>query len=234
MIKSKHIFISDSHMGCKYNNSEKLFNFLKNIECENLYLVGDIIDLWHKINFTKTELKILRRILKLANDGVKVTWIIGNHDSQLEFLIGEKINNIEFCKEKILNIGDYKVLITHGDLFDSWLSKNKKFLSVIGSFGYAFLLRFNSLSKKIFKHKKSISQLIKKRVKNASFYIDNFENLVAAYAKEKGCGVVIVGHIHTAKIRNFDSVLYVNCGDWQESSDYVIFDEKKLFLKNYK
>lgn len=221
------LVISDFHLGCKYNNAEKLFEFLKTVECKELYLVGDIIDLWHRINFSEIELKILRRILKMANQGVKITWLIGNHDEQISFLIGENINNIEFCKEKIAEIGGIKTLITHGDIFDAWVSKDRRIISIIGSFGYAFLLRINKISKKIFKHEKSISQAIKKKIKNASLYIENFENLIVGYAMERDAKQVIVGHIHTASLKNIGGIQYINCGDWQESSDYVYFDEKE-------
>jgi len=40
----KSIFISDTHLGSLHNNSKKLFNLLENIETEQLFLVGDIIN----------------------------------------------------------------------------------------------------------------------------------------------------------------------------------------------
>ena len=40
------VWISDTHLGTPGCNSELLLDFLKGIECETLYLVGDIIDGW--------------------------------------------------------------------------------------------------------------------------------------------------------------------------------------------
>ena len=40
------IFISDIHLGTKGTQANQLFNFLKHNECDQLYLVGDIIDVW--------------------------------------------------------------------------------------------------------------------------------------------------------------------------------------------
>ena len=40
------IFISDIHLGTKGTQANQLFNLLKHNECDQLYLVGDIIDVW--------------------------------------------------------------------------------------------------------------------------------------------------------------------------------------------
>ena len=42
------VWISDTHLGTPGCNSELLLDFLKSIECETLYLVGDIIDGWQR------------------------------------------------------------------------------------------------------------------------------------------------------------------------------------------
>ena len=40
----KSIFISDVHLGTRGCQAKQLNDFLKKNTCENLYLVGDIID----------------------------------------------------------------------------------------------------------------------------------------------------------------------------------------------
>ena len=46
ILKYKSIFISDVHLGTKGCQAKKLLEFVKNSRSENLYLVGDIIDVW--------------------------------------------------------------------------------------------------------------------------------------------------------------------------------------------
>jgi UDP-2,3-diacylglucosamine pyrophosphatase LpxH len=46
ILKYKSIFISDVHLGTKGCQAKKLLEFFKNSRSENLYLVGDIIDVW--------------------------------------------------------------------------------------------------------------------------------------------------------------------------------------------
>lgn len=42
----RSIFISDVHLGTRFSQAEELLEFFKCTQCENLYLVGDIIDGW--------------------------------------------------------------------------------------------------------------------------------------------------------------------------------------------
>ncbi|HCP03798.1 MAG TPA: UDP-2,3-diacylglucosamine hydrolase, partial [Pseudomonas sp.] len=40
------LWISDLHLGTRGCQADKLATFLKSVECDQLYLVGDIIDGW--------------------------------------------------------------------------------------------------------------------------------------------------------------------------------------------
>ena len=43
--KYNSIFLSDIHLGIEHSQVEKLNKFLKDSEYENLFLIGDIIDM---------------------------------------------------------------------------------------------------------------------------------------------------------------------------------------------
>jgi len=45
-IHARTVWISDVHLGFRGCSAELLLDFLRRIECERLYLVGDIIDIW--------------------------------------------------------------------------------------------------------------------------------------------------------------------------------------------
>ena len=40
------IFISDIHLGTRGCKADYLLDFIKNTDCETMYLVGDIVDGW--------------------------------------------------------------------------------------------------------------------------------------------------------------------------------------------
>ena len=45
-IRLRTVFLSDTHLGFKGCRAEFLLDFLRRVECEQIYLVGDIIDVW--------------------------------------------------------------------------------------------------------------------------------------------------------------------------------------------
>jgi UDP-2,3-diacylglucosamine pyrophosphatase LpxH len=45
-IKVRSVWISDVHLGFRGCSAEYLLDFLHQVECDYLYLVGDIIDVW--------------------------------------------------------------------------------------------------------------------------------------------------------------------------------------------
>ena len=45
-LRYKSLFISDTHLGLRAARTEYLLDFLKHNECDALYLVGDIFDVW--------------------------------------------------------------------------------------------------------------------------------------------------------------------------------------------
>ena len=89
------IAISDVHLGSKDCKADQLTNFLKNNTCENLYLVGDIIDGWkiqqNRMRWKQSHTNVIRSILGHAKRGTKVIYVAGNHDEFLRPLIPFKL-----------------------------------------------------------------------------------------------------------------------------------------------
>ena len=88
MKKYKSVFISDIHLGTRGCKAELLLKFLKDIECENLFLVGDIFDGWRLKSswyWNQDHSTVVQKLLRLSRKGTKVYYIPGNHD---EFMRG--------------------------------------------------------------------------------------------------------------------------------------------------
>ena len=63
------ILISDIHFETKSTQANQLCNFLKYNDCDQLYLVGDIIDVWKlkcKVYWPQEHSNVIRRILTIA------------------------------------------------------------------------------------------------------------------------------------------------------------------------
>lgn len=198
MISSKSIFISDIHLGTKSCKAKVLHDFLCNIDCENLFLVGDIIDGWalrRKHYWTKGQTEVIRKVLKLS-EKTNVYYIAGNHDDFIRpfFKFDFQIGDI-----KILDSMDYdaidgrRIFVTHGDKFDITMKIPRPVINFFGHFCDG------SAADKLYKY---FGQ----------------KKLLAKYIKSKGYDCSISGHTHDPVIEE----TYMNCGDWTSKCSALI------------
>ena len=227
----RSVFISDVHMGTRGCRAEFLADFLKATSCENLFLVGDIIDGWRlkRSWFWDTHHdEVLRLILKAARGGSNVVYVPGNHDEMLRKYISL---GIEICGVKLQMEAEHttangkRLLITHGDSFDS-VVRHARLLALLGDWAYTTALvinrYFNMLRIKLGYPYWSLSAWLKLQVKEAVKAIDRFETALADDAKARGFDGVVCGHIHHAEMRQVNGVMYLNDGDWVESCTALV------------
>jgi UDP-2,3-diacylglucosamine pyrophosphatase LpxH len=223
------IWISDIHLGTPGCNADLLMDFLKSIECETLYLVGDIIDAWRLRKgwyWPPRHNDVVRRILKMAKHGTHVVYVPGNHDEVLRDYAGLAFGDVTVAGEVIHETADgRRLLVLHGDQFDS-VVLYAKWLAFLGDSAYEFLLKANRVVN-FFRRRFglpywSLAAHMKKRVKNAVSFISKFEEVVARAAAERHVDGVVCGHIHSAEIREFGDIIYYNDGDWVESCTALV------------
>ena len=242
-LKVKSLFILGSHLGCSHAKSDHFLNFLKSIEPENLFLVGDIIDGWkmkNKLYWTDEYTMIFKRILGMIKHGTKVYYITGNHDEFMRKYSGVNFGNVEILNEYVYEtLNKEKLLIIHGDIFDN-ITVKSKWLYYLGDKAYSFAMWTNLLFNKIRKlfgyEYYSLSSKLKQSVKKAVNFVNDFEQSVIQYTLNKECSGIVCGHIHTPIIKKIDDINYYNCGDWVESCSAIIEDYsgelKLIFPKN--
>ena len=228
-LKFRTVWISDTHLGTAGCNAELLLDFLKAIQPDTLYLVGDIIDGWRLKRgwyWPPLHNDVVRRVLKLANKGTRVVYVPGNHDEMLRDYTGLSFGGVEVVAEAIhLTADGRRLLVLHGDEFDG-VVLYAKWLAFLGDYAYSALLRlniaFNLVRRRFGLPYWSLSAHLKKKVKNAVAFISKFEEAVAHAAAERGVDGVVCGHIHCAEVRNFGGVTYYNDGDWVESCTALV------------
>ncbi len=223
-LKYRTLWISDLHLGSRGCNADYLLDFLRNTQCDYLYLVGDIIDLWamkRGFYWPQSHNDVIRTILGKAKHGTKVIYIPGNHDEPIRDHVGTEFGNIEIKRRDIFTTATGKrLLILHGDEFDSIVCYSR-FVAHVGDVAYELLLKFNRyfnyVRRKLGYPYWSISAYIKHKVKNAVAVISNYEEAVVNEARKAKVDGVVCGHIHHPEIKIMDGVLYCNDGDWVES-----------------
>lgn len=227
--KYRTVWISDVHLGLKGCSADLLLDFLRRTECETLYLVGDIIDVWNMkrgLYWPQAHNNVIRTILGKAKHGTRVVYVPGNHDEVFRDFLDLVFGNVEIMKEaEHVTEDGRRLLILHGDEFDS-ITSASPLVAKLGSRAYDTLLAANTwvnwVRKRFGMKYWSLAGFLKHKVKNAVNYISGFETAVAHEARKRGVDGVVCGHIHHAEIRDFDGIQYFNCGDWVESNTALV------------
>ena len=234
--KRRHraVWISDVHLGTRGCKAEMLVDFLRSIETETLYLVGDIIDGWSLRKrgwfWPDAHNEVVRRVLKMAHRGTRVVFVIGNHDEVLKDYAGFSFGGVELASEAVhLTADGRRLLVTHGDSFDG-VVLYARWLAFLGDKAYSLLLRaniaVNAVRRRFGLPYWSLSAYMKKRVKNAVQFVCNFEDALAREAATRGFDGIVSGHIHCAEIRRIGPITYYNDGDWVESCTALVEDRE--------
>ncbi|MDT9000491.1 UDP-2,3-diacylglucosamine diphosphatase [Paucibacter sp. APW11] len=223
-LRYRTVWISDLHLGTPGCQAGPLLDFLREVECEQLFLVGDIIDGWQLRRswyWPQAHNDVVQKLLRKVRKGCRVIYVPGNHDEFARKYLQLSFGGIEVAEEWIHETADgRKLWITHGDLFDGVI-QCAKWLAHVGDTLYEFTLKLNrhlnSWRARMGLPYWSLSKYLKLKVKRAVSYVSDFEQAVAREARRRGVQGVVCGHIHHAELREIDGILYANDGDWVES-----------------
>lgn len=224
-------FLSDIHLGTRDCRAQYLLDFLKRLNCERLVLVGDVFDLWamrRRVVWTPAQSAIIEHVFALADRGVEVLYIPGNHDEALRALVGTEIRGVRIVRNLEHQTADgRRFLVSHGDEFDDEV-RHSHLQHRIGDIAYQLLLRLSHWVDHCRRYLQrpywSLSAWAKTRVGRARDYIGRFEAAAMRAAREGRYDGYIGGHIHKATITSSAGVLYCNTGDWVEHCTALIED----------
>ncbi|HEX5358195.1 MAG TPA: UDP-2,3-diacylglucosamine diphosphatase [Aquabacterium sp.] len=217
-------WISDVHLGTPGCQADALLDFLKHVECDTLYLVGDIIDGWQLRRnwyWPQAHNDVVQKLLRKARKGTRVIFIPGNHDEFARKFLEHSFGGVEVAEEWIHTTADGRQLwVTHGDLYDGVI-QCARWLALLGDTLYEFTLKLNrhlnSWRARMGLPYWSLSKYLKLKVKRAVSYVGDFEQALAREARKRGVDGLVCGHIHHAEMRDIGGILYCNDGDWVES-----------------
>lgn len=238
-VRYRSIFISDVHLGTRGCQAELLLDFIRQVACDRLYLVGDIVDGWKLKSgwfWPQSHNDVVQKVLRLARKGVEVIYVPGNHDDGVRDFCGVHFGGVVVVRDIVHKAADgRRYLVMHGDEFDG-VVQYAPWLAVLGDYAYRTVLSLNTTLNRIRRRLGfgywSLSAFLKVKVKNALQFIEDFESAVADEARRRGVDGVICGHIHKAEMRDIDGVIYINDGDWVESCTALVehFDGRMEIL----
>lgn len=226
----RSIWISDVHLGFKDCKTEFLLDFLETTDCEQIYLVGDLIDFWSLRKGGRWSMehgRVLKALLAKVKDGMRVVYVPGNHDEVVRDYLGLLVGGVEILPECEHRTADgRRFLVTHGDELDNAVKCGGWLTGVFGDWMYDALLFANRWTNRIRRRLNypywSLANFLKLRISQATAYITRFEAAAAREARHRGFDGIICGHIHKAELTEIDGIWYANDGDWVESCTALV------------
>ncbi len=231
--------MSDFHIGAKTFDDDALLDFLRSVQTDYLYLVGDIIDGW-KLNkrwyWTDTINDIFDELFRKAAEGTKIIYISGNHDDVVRKI--PMVRRLRFARRLNIQIRNRVIhkgadgrefLILHGDQFDRILLRGP--VSRLSD-------RLYDLALEIFARKKPLNIEINGKIKRFSLakflaykgqfalnILNNFETSLCREARRSDVDGIICGHTHIPALKHLKGMVYANCGSWLTKRNTAVVEQ---------
>lgn len=224
----RSLWLSDTHLGSPGCKAKKLARFLRQNECEQLYLVGDIFDGWKLkagLHWTPDHTRVVKAILAKVRRGTKVYYLTGNHDAFVRELVRNRLRlgGVRVLHEIVHKTADgRKFLVQHGDQYDQVI-RALPGLALAGALAYETLLTVSDWVNRTrarlgYDSHWSASAAAKVWVKTVVQKLSGFDDAVYYECRRRWLNGVICGHTHHAEVRHIrDGIVSYNCGDWVES-----------------
>ena len=233
-------FASDIHLGsgdsATQKSTERRFvQWLEGIKptAEALFLVGDVFDFWFEYNrvVPKGFVRTLAKLAELADSGVRVVMLTGNHDMWVGDYLTTECGIELYTKPQIFTLKSKKLFVSHGDNTNI---KGQPMLKLINAIFRSKVLRaifswiihpdlflrfgqwWSGSSRKAHKAQTDLR------------YLDPLIEYARGY-KEAEVDHFIFGHIHIP--HQIDNITFL--GNWAESCSWAELDDNgTINLKN--
>ena len=240
-MNDSYLFISDIHLGLQSKDLEnrkerllvKFLNFAQT-NCSELFIVGDLFDYWfeYKRVYQKGFFRTLTALQDLTDHGVKVHYLIGNHDFMHQNFFKDEIGALMYENPISITLNNKKFFIGHGD----GMVKN--------DLGYKILkvILRNKLIQKFYSwiHPDigvSIASSTSKSSRDYTSQKDYGEEdglFEAAKMKiDGGYDYVLLGHLHRRCFLNYKNGVYINLGSWLDAPCYGKFENNKFEIVDW-
>ena len=120
----KLYFASDFHLGvpdydASLTREKRIVRWLDTVssDAQAIYLLGDIFDFWFEYGHAipKGFIRLQGKLAELRDKGLPIYFFTGNHDMWMFDYFEKELGIIIYREPQVLEIGNHKLLIGHGD-----------------------------------------------------------------------------------------------------------------------
>ena len=246
-------FISDLHLGASYiadprEHEGRVVRFLESIagDAEELYLLGDILDYWYEYRHVvpRGHVRFLGALARLADAGVKITWLTGNHDVWLFDYIRDEIG-VKVLKTKTeMDIMGHRFFLSHGDdvgkqafgyRFMRWIFYNRFLQWLYAGIHPRWTFVFASgisTKNRTSRHKKIETEKVQRSMAES---LSNLRAFTEEHSQSHpNIEHYVYGHLHVALNETVNAgATMTMLGDWIDKFTYAKFDGTTITLEKF-
>lgn len=244
-----HFFFSDAHLGLGSREESRererhVLRFLDHVGsrgAESLWIVGDLFDYWfeYRMVIPREFVRTLGGIAALADAGIPVEYVIGNHDFGHKNFFEQELGVRLHTDDVERQIAGRKTLVSHGDgkaLNDTGYLILKKVLRARASNAmWRWLHPDLGIGVAARASRRSRDHTSKKHYGGERpGEKDGLQIFAGKKIEEEGFDLVVMGHSHTPAVVEFNGGTYVNLGNWMgRRRTYLELDEQGMELKEF-
>lgn len=215
----RSLFVSDLHLGAFASRAGAFLDFLRHVEADRIYLVGDIFELWSgaRLYWSEDLSAVLQELQARTAAGVQVIYLPGNHDRQdhaAEFAARQGFRQIE--SDCYVTARGRRYLVTHGDQFDARFMRSHT-MTRVGVRIEGALHGMDYAVGRLRRRPVRMAGRVVPRFHRMMLIGNRYQQRLSRHAREQGCHGIICGHFHKPALHERDGITYANCGDWLES-----------------
>lgn len=221
------VVVSDLHLGCPASSAERDFGrFLDEVEVSGraLCINGDGFDLLQSSapGLATAAFPVLGRLRDLAQGGLPVHYVIGNHDLVLEHLLLD----LGFHVSPFLNLtsGTQRIRIEHGHLHEPFYVRYPGAYELAGRLASSLLQARADAYELWARAQQRVDD--RRRARDEPYP----HHAAAMDLFRRGFDAVVFGHTHRPERTQLDGGLFVNGGDWLRRRTIVTIDAGRVEL----
>ena len=243
----KIYFASDFHLGVpdyvsSLEREKRIVRWLDSIaaDAQAIYLLGDIFDFWFEYSqaIPRGFIRIQGKLASLCDAGLPIYFFTGNHDMWMFDYFEKEIGVIIYREPQLLQIGNHKLLIGHGDGLgpgDATYKILKRFFNS-SICQWLFARIHPNLGIRIANYWSRQSRI--SNIKIEEKFQGEENEFLLTYCREIEKTIhhdfYVFGHRHLPlDLSVGESSRYINLGEWVHFNTYAEYDGKQFSLKTF-
>ena len=230
--------LSDVHLGVASRDVERtLLAFLRHLpgRASSLIINGDLFDFWFEWRtvIPRVGYRVLAALTDLAEGGLDVTWIAGNHDGWGGAMLREEVGVTYRGGALDGAVGGWRARVEHGDGLRG--REDRGYRALRSVIRHPLSVRaFRLLHPDVGSRLASGSSHASRTYQPADDGAGLRRVAYAALAAQPALELLVYGHSHVATLeRSPTGGVYANAGSWLDAPTYLRIDERAIALCRY-